>query len=293
MKSLKYIAAGLAVIAAAACQKEQAPVQSQERTITFNASFEQPENAETKVVLGDKIEGTTEYPVLWTPDDAFTVFDDTKKSKEFKNSLTDNSVCAIFTGTGTYTDGEQYIAIYPYNGSHSIDGNGIITYKGNGTQTQKSDSNGFPLDKNKKALTSAIAKTTIDKNGASIAFQNLFALVKFKVTDSNITKVQLKNQNEAVYISIKEGNLTISNDLTISTAADRHYIDLTPEGSYFTTDKYYYIAVLPCDDFKPEFKLYYMESESEQNKYKKGSKSIEIKAGDIINLGSFTLADIE
>lgn len=283
MKTIKYIAASLAIIAAASCQKEQTPEQAQERTITFTASFEQPD---TKVILGEKIQDSNEYPVLWETDDCFTVFDDAKENKKFyipKNTVNSPSQMVIFEGTGTFTDGTEYIAVYPYNSNHELNDDGSITYKCNGTLNQKSDANGLPNDKNGYTLASAIAKSTLNKESASVSFNHLFALIKFKVNSDNITKVRVKNLNESDFISINSGNLTIENQ--VITSANRNYIDLTPEGTYFTTNKYYYIAVLPTENFRLEFKIWANGSEAASKQSTKDSK---IEAGQIINIGTWS-----
>ena len=285
MRAIRYtLAAALTVIAAASCQKEQ-PVQ-QERTITFTASLEQPE---TKVTLGDKVDNS--YPVLWQKDDQLTVFDDGAVNKKFSHSETTASKSVTFTGTGNFTDGNSYVAIYPYHRNHTYADN-TISWSGSGTKQQypNTASSNLPMEKNGRSLAIVAAKGIIEKEGTDLSFSNVMAMVKFTLTESGkLTRVRLVNNATSDNNFCIDGNLSISAS-DFSVTGDANLIQFYPlkgqEGTATFDAGTYYIAVHP-GAIIPEIK--FDSGKNTQVTYKKGTKEVTLKAGEILDLGSFTM----
>ena len=288
MKAIRYtLAAALTVIAAASCQKEQ-PVQ-QERTVTFTATLEQPE---TKVTLGDK-EGN-KYPVLWQKGDQLSVFDDGAANKEFKHSETADLRSVTFTGTGNFTDGKEYVAIHPYHSGHEYADNTItLNVAGTHQQFPNTAAKNLPMEGNGRTLAIVAANGVIDKKRTDLSFSNVMALVKFTLTESDkLTRIRLVNSNENHKIGYKGKLLISTSDFSI-TSGSTNTIEFYPlkrsEGTATFDAGTYFIAVHP-GAIVPEIKF---ESGSgyDQVTYAKGKNVVVLEAGDILDLGPFTMPE--
>lgn len=242
-KTYSFLFAAVALFAAASCQNElinnETPaVQGERFSITAVA------DAQTKTALTD--EGLNS---VWTPGDAIAVIDFIGNGAEFTTDITENAASAKFTCENFNVGGMAdisalpIVALYPYqegltcsiqsqmnpSGDNTIKG---ITFPNEQTAVAGS------FDKS-AAFTWAMATGATKDN---LVFNNLYSLLKVKVTEENITSIT---------VSATSGSLAGKVTLPLATGAlavvdgqGQSSVTLTCEDG-FDTEKYYYICVLP------------------------------------------------
>lgn len=244
-KTYSFLFAAVALFAAASCQDElinnETPaVQGERFSITAVA------DAQTKTALTD--EGLNS---VWTPGDAIAVIDFTGNGAEFTTDITENAASAKFTcenfNTGGLTDisALPIVALYPYQDGltcsiqSQLNPTGDNTIKGIAFPHEQTAVAGS-FDKS-AAFTWAMATGATKDN---LVFNNLYSLLKVKVTEENITSITVSATSGSL-----AGNVTLpitqsGAELTVIDGQGQSSVTLTCEDG-FDTDKYYYICVLP------------------------------------------------
>ena len=244
-KTYSFLFAAVALFAAASCQDElisnETPaVQGERFTVTAAA------DAQTKTALTD--EGLNS---VWTPGDAIAVIDFIGNGAEFTTDITENAASARFTcenfNTGGLTDisALPIVALYPYQDGltcsiqSQLNPTGDNTIKGI-TFPHEQTAVAGSFDKS-AAFTWAMATGATKDN---LEFNNLYSLLKVKVTEENITSITVSATSGSL-----AGNVTLpitqsGAELTVIDGQGQSSVTLTCEDG-FDTDKYYYICVLP------------------------------------------------
>ena len=244
-KTYSFLFAAVALFAAASCQDElisnETPaVQGERFTVTAAA------DAQTKTALTD--EGLNS---VWTPGDAIAVIDFIGNGAEFTTDITENAASARFTcenfNTGGLTDisALPIVALYPYQDGltcsiqSQLNPTGDNTIKGI-TFPHEQTAVAGSFDKS-AAFTWAMATGATKDN---LEFNNLYSLLKVKVTEENITSITVSATSGSL-----AGNVTLpitqsGAELTVIDGQGQSSVTLTCEDG-FDTEKYYYICVLP------------------------------------------------
>lgn len=272
MKRSIYIVVAASVLAALSCSKEvnelTVPVE-EPATMSFDATLAVP----TKVELGES-NGNGGYKVLWSKGDAIAVLGDTKATSgtvapvKFTSDLTAAAAQATFIGS--VVEADAYHAVYPYESALSWnESDGTIAVSLARTQT----ANG---------ISSGIAVATAE-DGA-LAFKHLTGYVKFAITDSDIKEVRFAgNDSELLagqyYVCPDDAD---DNGFAGSKITE---LSLVPEGQTFAQGTYYFTS-LPTSLTKG-FTLTFVKSDGTVAT-KSTEKAAEIKAGDILSLGTIS-----
>ena len=242
-KTYSFLFAAVALFAAASCQDElisnETPaVQGERFTVTAAA------DAQTKTALTD--EGLNS---VWTPGDAIAVIDFIGNGAEFTTDITENAASARFTcenfNTGGLTDisALPIVALYPYQDGltcsiqSQLNPTGDNTIKGI-TFPHEQTAVAGSFDKS-AAFTWAMATGATKDN---LEFNNLYSLLKVKVTEENITSITVSATSGSL-----AGKVTLpltTGALTVVEGQGQSSVTLTCEDG-FATDKYYYICILP------------------------------------------------
>lgn len=271
-KTIKFFAAALAIVAAAACAKENPDSQLSERQEytyeledkTFNASFESPNSSTTKTTLandgltvyweqGDQIApfpygGTGQYDKC--PYDAY---DNPWNKIYWQMTVTQNSgTSALFEGTvGSCS---KYGAIYPYDSINHADCYGsVYTFKSIANQNVKP--NDFPTTEWGVANISLALDHTADN---VFKFKNCLAYIKFEIgeTDDPIYSIEVSAEEVTTYVSYTSApnqttSSNVGSELYYMTAHKKYCmnknndkpITVTNGDNAFEVGKIYYIAI--------------------------------------------------
>ena len=291
MKKNLFMVAAVALMALVSCNKEVTPSEENApvgEIVTFEASVD---GADTKVALNGKISN-------WENGDKITVHNG---DNGYEFSTIDEGTKANFTYVGDDFSGEKFIAVYP-SGSYTADVEAktvnayIPTY-------QKANLGGYSTDSD-KGVTATLAIAYSESQ--SLQFKNACALLKFTVSNENITHVKFYgNNNEAI-----SGNMlvTLAKDNTIETVEGQEttftWEDKTTTEQFGTwvemhayegeNDKFfkngeenvYYMAVAP-QVFTKGFAIK-VTIDGEEHEIKKYEKEYTLKQNTILNLGTLT-----
>ena len=291
MKKNLFMVAAVALMALVSCNKEVTP--SEEiapvgETVTFEASVD---GADTKVALNGTMSN-------WENGDKITIHNG---DDGYEFATTDEGTKANFTYVGDDFSGDKFIAVYPA-GSYTADVEAktvnayIPTY-------QKANLGGYSTY-SEKGITSTLAIAYSENQ--SLQFKNACALLKFTVSNENITHVKFYgNKEEAI-----SGNMlvTLAEDNTIKTVEGQKtsftWDDKTTTEQFGTwvemhayeseNDKFfkagdenvYYIAVAP-QIFAKGFAIK-VTIDGEEHEIKKYEKEYTLKQNTILNLGTLT-----
>ncbi len=290
MKKNLFKVAAIALIAAVSCNKESQQVQFPVGdTVIFEASVD---GADTKMSLNGKVSS-------WENGDKITIHNGTTG---YEFSTTDEGAKANFTYVGEDFSGEKFIAVFP-SGSYTADVEAktvnayIPTY-------QKANLGGYSTYSDKAGVTATLAVAYSENQ--SLAFKNACALIKFNVSNENITHVKFYgNNSEAI-----TGNMLVSlaDDNTVSSVVAQKTIFTWDDGTstdqfgtwvemhayesdddkFFKAgeDKVYYLAVAPqvfTKGFSVKIKI--DDVEHEVRKYE---NEYTLKPNTILNLGTLT-----
>lgn len=243
-KTYSFLFAAVALFAAASCQDElinnETPaVQGERFSITAVA------DAQTKTALTD--EGLNS---VWTPGDALAVIDYEGNGAKFTTDITENAASAKFTcedfNTGGLSDisALPIVALYPYQAGLTCS-----IYSAEANPTGDNTIKGITFPHEQTAVAGSFDKTAAFTwamaTGATkdnLVFNNLYSLLKVKVTEENITSITVSATSGSL-----AGNVTLplaTGALAVVDGQGQSSVTLTCEDG-FDTEKYYYICVLP------------------------------------------------
>lgn len=228
MRKFISIALTFAAVAVVSCQKDNSEnINLSGEPFSFTAG-----HIDTKTVLVDNVK------TYWTSTDQLAAFDGTGTPKMFSTDITENSASAKFTCEDFVLPANYetapLLAFYPYNSelttdfATKVDG---IVFPG----TQQVVDNGFDPD----ATVAWAMGTFANKN--SLAFNNLYSLLKFTVSENiNDATVTVKANNPSDKLT-GTASLSLSTG-TITMTTGSQLVSLTGN---LKVGKTYYIAVAP------------------------------------------------
>ena len=266
MRKCYFLAAIL--LALAACSQNQVIEIPDSNELSLIAKTEG--QAESKTVVED---GTHVY---WEPGDEIKVFSGNMSGK-FVTDITIPYATAMFNGTlgtGTWTEGMDLWAVYPFNETASFSGETITTTLP-AEQTARRGSFG-------KGMNLSIAHS----NTLALRFYNVCGGVCLSLSGKGIQKIILEGMDG----EILAGNVTIGFQEGVPAVQDitegKTSITLTPsEGESFEKDTWYYIMAIP-GTLKKGFTLYFQKGDNFGSRV--FDKNVSIKRGIF---GRLTQAD--
>ena len=245
-KRVLFLAA--AAMAIAACDIEIVP----ENTVTFSAH--QEVSPAGKAVLG--VNGESKPQTFWENGDAINIFSSgngTSQSSvsgyQFATSLGANATSADFTYAGDdFVSGDMYYATYPYRSNkRGVNFTGESgTYRLAGLQIPASQTlMAGSFDKN-----AALSVAFSEGGSKSLEFKNATALLKFRVSDSDIVSGRIKvDDADAITGTFRADVNKETKALSLETYGQpvNSYADFTIDGSTpLSTGTDYYVAVRPA-----------------------------------------------
>lgn len=316
MKTTRYIFVAALALLAAACQKENAS--TPDSGVIINATID---NTETKTVLGEKVGET--IPVLWEENDDISVFDGNCNNQRFRTYTEGNHVSATFqfrngswADEDSWTSADVYYAIYPGSkgNTYSFSRSGESPVLTMPFEYVQGITPGY--DKSYSHIIGVgTSDTYVNDNSKTVIdmkFKSLVALIKFEIIDNSITGVRFLDQNGSILGGSKI-DVTFGIDGSITTALStgangrkqifkHEFTSTTSEETTTYTPKslepgIYYMAVIPPSQaIKPRLSLTTSTKETAKNSFenadytidKKGSKTIELKPGMILDLGKWS-----
>lgn len=256
MKTRRYILFAMAALAFASCEKAIEKTAENEpsgeiSTITFSATLDGKAPG-SKAVIGTNLE--TGKPLnFWEDGDKITVYSQGKGDSgthagyTFSTTLGANASSADFTYTGDgWEDGSAYMAIYPATGSRAVNftGDGDV-YKMAAVDVPHSQTlvaNSFDR--------SAMVATAYSTDN-TFAFKSAVALLKFRVSDTDIKGGTVVVANEAISGRFRADLSTTSPyEPTLTDYGQTTYdnVEFSIDGSTsLSTGTDYYIAVRPTE----------------------------------------------
>lgn len=220
MKTIKYSVFVAAMVMAVACSKE-AMVQNDNIYSADLKCFDfTSDNA--KIALG------SDNTVSWTTGDKISVFSGKENCEFTLKEIVGN----VGKFEGTAATAEEYMALYPYDGTASIDANGNIVTQIPSIQTGVVD--GF--DKNAVLM---VARTTTN----TFSMKNVGGLIEIDIQKSGIKAVTVTSKGNE-YMTGKV-NVSLDNPSAPVAVVENgsRTVTLVPAGDTFAAGKYY-IAVL-------------------------------------------------
>lgn len=275
MKRFFLFFVALSVILVHSCTKEPDIVKDLV-TVSFDASVSHP----TKVEIGESIPGG--YKVLWSAGDAISVFSDDPSrtsgytnGSRFSTDIKTASSHAIFTGETDESD--IYYAVYPYKPKHrwyyEDDCFSVV----------------FDVEQTADGLNKGIAVAQAE-NGY-LEFKHMTGFIKFEIPSdySCLKKVSIKgNADEVIggkYVTIYPGD-QLAHEIAAYNASTE--LSLLPSEDVFEPGVYF-LAAMPAK-LSSGITMTFVNSDDEIAT-RKSSASLEIKAGDIVDLG--TVANLD
>lgn len=282
MKATKIFAAAAAILAAfVSCQVQIDEVQETKDfsdvklvPITFNA-----ETATTKTTLGEDL-----HSIVWEEDDQIRIFDDTESYKFYDPfDATKSGETTGFTGLVDET-ATTFFALYPYDAEAEWAYDAEEDYACLTTTlktTQEARVNGLPAQTN-------ITFAKADENNI-FTFQNLCAVVKFKLTREDISLIEIEpNGGEdaialagGIEVTSEEGIITVTRQ---DKDTDTKSLSISPaEGDTFAPGTYY-VCALP-ETYGSGITVTFTNTETATAEITSDS-ALSLKAGKIRNLGT-------
>ncbi|MBQ0081198.1 MAG: hypothetical protein KBS95_06605, partial [Alistipes sp.] len=211
------------------------------------------ENDVTRTFIDGKI-------IKWEVGDKIGIMDniDNTVVREFSvESVSEDGRKAIITGEVTQ-GADFFAAVYPVDAANSVDfQSSKITFTIPSSQTLSTSCNHDKL---------AIVSAAFLDNGKFI-FKNAFSLLKFKMTQENVSKVILRNTGSAPLAGTS--TIDFSDDLSVTIAGTTKSITLSGE---FENEKEYYIALAPCQ-MAGTMELFFASDEKQSIAYKTTEKT--------------------
>lgn len=241
-----FSAAASLLLAACTSQLENDKTEFIPGPTSFTAVME---GDDTKAVIG--LNGSNKPQTFWENGDAINVFSSAVSGStagfKFATSLSANSTSAEFTYSGDdFPLGEQYFATYPYRSNTR--GVNYTDLRLAGLQIPASQTL-VPGSFDKNA---ALSVAYVDGGSNTLFFQNGTALLKFRVSESNIVDGRIEvDKADAIsgtfraVIDASTKNLTVEK-YTASGVTQYNYVDFSLGGSTaLSTGTDYYVAVAP------------------------------------------------
>lgn len=305
MNTLKYLAVGLAVIAAASCQDGIAPEQGNETEVIINATID---NVETKTEFGEK--DRNRQPVLWEDKDNIMVFDGGCYTQRFRTDKGGQTAkfqfYAGWTGENPWTEADKYYAVYMGDPDHRNGYSLTRNEDGTATMTLPSIPNvQDPTPGYNKVLSYIYGvgtQTSVnnEKTYIDMYFSNLTALIKFELQGNDITGVRFLDQSGAVLsggnYSVQfaaDGNVSATMNSGTKKQLYMHRFDTDNTPTALEPGVYYIVLVPPPTAIKPRFSLTTAATTEKATEFassdytidKKGDSTIMLKPGMILDLG--------
>ncbi len=236
----------LVMLAAGSCTDSQPEMGSAESSQTvFTAGFA---DAMTKTAL------QSNGAVFWDTEESIAVFSGLNSFMKYTSSNDAPSDAVSFTGDGAMKLGDRYFAVYPFDGASF----------GSHTQTLNKDETNMttvtdctlPVASVQTAVEGTFAKNTFPmvafSENTDLAFRHLCGGVKFCVSQSGITSVELKGNNSETIAGTLKYVLTTTSapadtvetvSIVSAQGSDRIILN-APEGG-FVPQAWYYIVVPP------------------------------------------------
>lgn len=167
--------------------------------------------------------------VSWVAGDEISVFGETVNN-EFTLDSIDGEGKAIFSGSAS---GSEFYALYPYDSESSITAGGIITTS-------------LPCDQTGVSGTFApgLNKSVAHTDGSTFVMKNVFGLIRFTLTRSDITSVTISSNGNEFMTGKVEITIDGSGIPSCSVVNGTRYVTVRPSGSTFAPGTYYAV-VLP------------------------------------------------
>ena len=212
----------------------------------------------TKAVIG--LNDSNKPQTFWENGDAINVFSSAVSGStagfKFTTSLSANSTSAEFTYSGNdFPLGEQYFATYPYRSNTR--GVNYTDLRLAGLQIPASQTlvaGSFDKD-------AALSVAYVDGGSNTLYFQNGTALLKFRVSESNIVDGRIEVDNaDAIsgtfraVIDASTKELTVEK-YTASGVSQSNYVNFSMGGTALSTGTDYYVAVAPVE-LTSDLKIY-------------------------------------
>ena len=272
MKRSIYYLFSAAALLFAACTAEPVTDNTMAGFIPGPTSFSAiMEGDGTKAVIG--LNGDGKPQTFWENGDAINVFSSAVSGStagfKFTTSLSANSTSAEFTYSGDdFPLGEQYFATYPYRSNTR--GVNYTDLRLAGLQIPSSQTlvaGSFDKD-------AALSVAYVEGGSNTLYFQNGTALLKFRVSESNIVDGRIEVDNE----------LTVEK-YTASGVSQSNYVNFSMGGSTaLSTGTDYYVAVAPAA-LTSDLKVYL---NGNLVKVINNSKLAALERNKIYNLGTLT-----
>jgi len=280
MKNKRVFAAVFAAIVALSCSKDNVPEviidepsQSNNglKEMTFTAIADDALATRTSLDI-DNLE------VKWAASEGIYLFDG-YAPRAFTSTNTEESTSVNFTGFAASSN--KYYAVYPsgtFDASTSTITTSIPTFQ---TATVSS----FAPKSN---VAVAYAETTPTEENV-LQFKNLGAVVRFKVSDSGITKVRLDALGDGMKLSGKmdvtydaDGNFTTS----LIAEASESCIILNGPSAGLSPDQDYYFVIIP-GNFQGGFKITLFKDNNTYKSFKNtDADSYNLQRNEIFDFGT-------
>ena len=248
MKHGIYYLIAAASLVLAACARENIPAVTS--TVKFTAFAEGA--PASKAVLG--LNESSKPQTFWEDGDEIGVFTSAdgasqsgKIAYKFTTALSANATSAEFTCSGDdFNTGDEYMALYPYTSNKR--GVNFTTHRVAGTSLPASQTLVAGSFDRKAAI--AFAHST--GGSTALEFKNVTALLKFRVSDTDITSGRIEvNAADALSGTFRatldaDTGEPVLEPYTASGVSQSNYVDFTIDGTTaLSTDTDYYVAVCP------------------------------------------------
>ncbi|MBP5637766.1 MAG: hypothetical protein J6X25_09705 [Bacteroidales bacterium] len=256
-KSFLFLSAAALVLAA--CSQEIIQNENNAEFVAGPTSFTAVmEGDESKAVIG--LNGSSKPQTFWENGDAINVFSSAVSGStagfKFTTSLSANSTSAEFTYSGDdFPLGEQYFATYPYRSNTR--GVNYTDLRLAGLQIPSSQTL-VPGSFDKNA---ALSVAYVDGGSNTLFFQNGTALLKFRVSESNIVDGRIEvDKNDAIsgtfraVIDASTKELTVEK-YTASGVSQNNFVNFSMGGTALSTGTDYYVAIAPVE-LTSDLKIY-------------------------------------
>ena len=274
MKMKKYIQSMMAfaaIVSFASCSSEDNNTtienESAVKVMTFTATQEGDEQS-TRAAISS----TDSKVINWKEGDQISIFDGTNNNQF---TLTGGAESTSGKFSGEAEQSTSYIAVYPYQSTASLSGDGVTNVTLPATQNATDNS----FDKNAALMMAKSDNTTLE-------FKNAVGYVKVTPKFA-CTKIVLQAAEESEYLA---GRCTLSYGdgmPSIAFTSDQS-TSITLSGT-ITANTVYYIAV-PAVTLSAGWSISFTDNTG--NVYTRtGSNSITFKRNTIINLGEFSRTD--
>lgn len=271
----------VSAIAVLSCTKEinnETAPEKEKVTMSFDATLGAP----TKVELGES-NGKGGYKVLWSKGDKIAVFTSdpaaetgSTQKNEFVTDIQSASAQATFSGEIEAAD--VYYAVYPYESA-------VYWSEQYDNMTVE-----LPAAQKANGIASGISIATAE--GASLQFEHVTGYVKFTIPAeyTDIKEVRFSGNNSeslAGQYRVYRDNGTTPNKISNTKYSE---LTLTPSSESVFAPGTYYFTAFPTE--LSGLTITFIKSD-DSKAIKTSVNSAEIKAGDILNLGTISGLDFE